>query len=101
MFTFLLFCFKQKTSYELRISDLGSAGCSSYLQAIIPLIRVRLIVTYGFSSQADLRGTNVTPCPDGNRFDIVVLDRDGDSRTIPGIHLPMSGRHNEIGRAHV
>src|SRR3546814_2857959 len=50
--------------------------------------------TYGFSAQADVRGTNVTPCPDGNRFDIVVRDRDGDSRTIPGIHLPMSGRHN-------
>src|SRR3546814_2876618 len=50
--------------------------------------------SYGFSAQADVRGTNVTPGPDGNRFGIVVRDRDGDSRTIPGIHLPMSGRHN-------
>src|SRR3546814_18808334 len=64
------------------------------VQAIIPRIRDRRIVTYGCSAQADVRGTNVTPCPDGNRFDIVVRDRDGDSRTIPGIHLPMSGRHN-------
>ncbi|HMN54731.1 MAG TPA: UDP-N-acetylmuramate--L-alanine ligase [Sphingopyxis sp.] len=64
------------------------------VQAIIPRIRDRRIVTYGFSAQADVRGTNVTPGPDGNRFDVVVRDRDGNSRTIAGIHLPMSGRHN-------
>ncbi|WP_422060306.1 UDP-N-acetylmuramate--L-alanine ligase [Sphingopyxis sp.] len=64
------------------------------VQAIIPRIRDRRIVTYGFSAQADVRGTNVTPGPGGNRFDVVVRDRDGNSRTIEGIHLPMSGRHN-------
>jgi UDP-N-acetylmuramate--alanine ligase len=64
------------------------------VQAIIPRIRDRRIITYGFSAQADVRGTNVTPGPDGNRFDVVVRDRDGNSRTITGIHLPMSGRHN-------
>ena len=64
------------------------------VQAIIPRIRDRRIVTYGFSAQADVRGTNVTPGPDGNRFDVVVRDRDAGSRTISGIHLPMSGRHN-------
>lgn len=64
------------------------------VQAIIPRIRDRRIVTYGFSAQADVRGTNVIPGPDGNRFDVVVRDRDGNSRTIEGIHLPMSGRHN-------
>ncbi len=64
------------------------------VQAIIPRIRDRRIVTYGFSAQADVRGTNVVPGPDGNRFDVVVRDRDGNGRTIEGIHLPMSGRHN-------
>jgi UDP-N-acetylmuramate--alanine ligase len=64
------------------------------VQAIIPRIRDRRIITYGFSAQADVRGTNVTPGPGGNRFDVVVRDRDGNSRTIEGIHLPMSGRHN-------
>lgn len=64
------------------------------VQAIIPRIRDRRIITYGFSAQADVRGTNVTPGADGNRFDVVVRDRDGNSRTIEGIHLPMSGRHN-------
>src|SRR3546814_10020892 len=37
------------------------------VQAIIPRIRDRRIITYGFSAQADVRGTNVTPGPDGNR----------------------------------
>ncbi|MDZ3832639.1 MAG: UDP-N-acetylmuramate--L-alanine ligase [Sphingopyxis sp.] len=64
------------------------------VQAIIPRIRDRRIVTYGFSAQADVRGTNVVPGAYGNRFDVVVRDRDGNSRTIEGIHLPMSGRHN-------
>ena len=64
------------------------------VQAIIPRIRDRRIITYGFSAQADVRGSNVTPGPDGNRFDVVVRDRDGHSRTIEGVHLPMSGRHN-------
>ena len=64
------------------------------VQAIIPRIRDRRIVTYGFSAQADVRGTNVTPVPGGNDFDVVVRDRDGNARTIAGIHLPMPGRHN-------
>ncbi|SKB50632.1 UDP-N-acetylmuramate--L-alanine ligase [Sphingopyxis flava] len=64
------------------------------VQAIIPRIRDRRIVTYGFSAQADVRGTNVTPGPDGNRFDVVVREREGVSRTIENIQLPMSGRHN-------
>ncbi|MEQ1726225.1 MAG: UDP-N-acetylmuramate--L-alanine ligase [Sphingopyxis sp.] len=64
------------------------------VQAIIPRIRDRRIITYGFSAQADVRGTNVVPGPDGNRFDVVVRDRDGHVRMIENVHLPMSGRHN-------
>jgi UDP-N-acetylmuramate--alanine ligase len=64
------------------------------VQAILPRIRDRRIITYGFSAQADVKGINVTPIPGGNRFDVVVLDRDGATRTIAGIELPMPGRHN-------
>ncbi|MBW4329720.1 UDP-N-acetylmuramate--L-alanine ligase [Stakelama sp. CBK3Z-3] len=64
------------------------------VQAIIPRVRDRRIVTYGFAGQADVRGTNVTPYPGGNRFDAVVRSRDGQLRTIEGIDLPMPGRHN-------
>ena len=64
------------------------------VQAVIPKIRDRRVVTYGYSAQADVRGENVTPYPGGNRFDAVIRQRDGSQRRIEGIDLPMSGRHN-------
>ena len=64
------------------------------VQAILPRIRDRRMITYGFSAQADVKGVNVTPFPGGNRFDVVIRDRDGETRSIEGIELPMPGRHN-------
>ncbi|SDC72146.1 UDP-N-acetylmuramate--L-alanine ligase [Sphingomonas sp. YR710] len=64
------------------------------VQAIIPRVRDRKVVTYGFSAQADVRGDAVTPIPGGNRFDAVIRDRNGSSRRITGITMPMPGRHN-------
>ncbi len=64
------------------------------VQAVIPKVRDRRVVTYGFSAQADVRGENVTPFPGGNRFDAVLRQRDGSVRRIEGIELPMPGRHN-------
>ena len=64
------------------------------VQTIIPRLRDRRIVTYGFAAQADIRGDNVTPFPGGNRFDVSVRDRHGDVRVIEGVELPMPGRHN-------
>ncbi len=64
------------------------------VQAVIPKIRDRRVITYGFSAQADVRGENVTPFPGGNRFDVAIRQRDGSTRRIEGIELPMPGRHN-------
>ncbi|MBC3943634.1 UDP-N-acetylmuramate--L-alanine ligase [Sphingomonas albertensis] len=64
------------------------------VQGILPRVRDRRVVTYGFSAQADVRGVEVTPIPGGNRFDCVVRERDGATRTISGIEMPMPGRHN-------
>lgn len=64
------------------------------VQAIIPRIRDRRIVTYGFSAQADVRGQNLRPEVGGTRFDVVTRDRDGGAREIPDIFLPMPGRYN-------
>ena len=64
------------------------------VQAVIPKVRDRRVVTYGFSAQADVRGENVVPGPGGNRFDAVIRTRDGSQRRIEGIELPMPGRHN-------
>jgi UDP-N-acetylmuramate--alanine ligase len=64
------------------------------VQAIIPKVRDRRVITYGFSAQADVRGEAVTPYPGGNSFNAVLRQRDGSFRRISGIHLPMPGRHN-------
>jgi len=64
------------------------------VQTIIPRLRDRRVVTYGFAAQADIRGDNVVPVPGGNRFDVSVRPRTGDTRTIRGVELPMPGRHN-------
>ncbi|HMI20178.1 MAG TPA: UDP-N-acetylmuramate--L-alanine ligase [Sphingomonas sp.] len=64
------------------------------VQALIPRVRDRRVVTYGFSAQADIRGVNVTPIPGGNRYEVIIRQRDGSVRSIEGIELPMPGRHN-------
>ena len=64
------------------------------VQAVLPRVRDRRIVTYGFSTQADIRGVNVTPIPGGNRFEAIIRQRDGTVRSIEHIELPMPGRHN-------
>lgn len=64
------------------------------VQAILPRIRDRRVITYGFSAQADVRGDDVTPGTGGNRFDVTIRNRDGSTRRIDQVHLPMPGRHN-------
>jgi UDP-N-acetylmuramate--alanine ligase len=65
------------------------------VQALIPRVSDRRIVTYGFAAAADIRGEGVTPVPGGNRFSVIVRTRDGE-RTIPDLVLPMPGRHNVL-----
>jgi UDP-N-acetylmuramate--alanine ligase len=64
------------------------------VQALLPKVQDRRIITYGFSAQADVRGENVTPVPGGNRFTAIVRDRAGAERRIEPLTLPMPGRHN-------
>jgi len=64
------------------------------VQAILPKIRDRRIITYGFSAQADVRGEDVKPYPGGNCFDVILRQRDGSQRVIRDVKLPMPGRHN-------
>src|SRR3954471_11383790 len=64
------------------------------VQTIIPRLRDRRVVTYGFAALADVRGENVRPVPGGNVFDVSIRNRAGEMRTIAGVELPMPGRHN-------
>src|SRR3982751_4391731 len=63
------------------------------VQNIIGRIRDRRIVTFGFSALADIRADHVAPVPGGTRFDALILDKDGERRTI-AVHVPIPGRHN-------
>jgi UDP-N-acetylmuramate--alanine ligase len=64
------------------------------VQALIPTVSGRRIVTYGFSAQADVRGEKVEPFPGGNRFDVAIRRPGGETRVVAGLELPMPGRHN-------
>ncbi|NNC47535.1 MAG: UDP-N-acetylmuramate--L-alanine ligase [Sphingomonas sp.] len=64
------------------------------VQNVISRIKDRRIQTYGFSAQADVRAENVRTSGGNSTFDVVVTDRDGNSRTISDVELPMPGKHN-------
>ena len=64
------------------------------VQNILPQIRDRRVVTYGFSAQADVRATFVAPEAGGNSFHVAIRGREGDVREIEGVRLPMPGKHN-------
>ena len=65
------------------------------VQAMIPRVADRRVMTYGFSPQAEVRGINLKSRPDGMAFDAVINDRKhGPARTIEGLHVAMYGEHN-------
>jgi UDP-N-acetylmuramate--alanine ligase len=65
------------------------------VQAMIPRVSDRQIITYGFSPQANVRGVNITSAPDGAQFDVVITNRKSAAvQVIKGLWLPMLGDHN-------
>ncbi|MBS29460.1 MAG: UDP-N-acetylmuramate--L-alanine ligase [Alphaproteobacteria bacterium] len=65
------------------------------VQALIPQLEDRRIVTYGFSRQADVRGVNLQTNTDGLNFDVQIAQRSGGhARTIERVRVPMFGAHN-------
>jgi UDP-N-acetylmuramate--alanine ligase len=65
------------------------------VQALIPRVLDRKIVTYGLSAQADIRAVNIAPRQGVMYYDVVIADRPNRAgRTITGIGLPMPGLHN-------
>ena len=65
------------------------------VQAMIPRVSDRKVITYGRSPQADIRVTRMDADNAGSIFDVLVSDRQaGESRTIEGLRLPMHGAHN-------
>ena len=64
------------------------------VQALIPQVSDRKLVTYGLSPQADVRAVNVRLSGDGGQFDAVLGGRLGQERRITGLRLPLVGIHN-------
>ncbi|MFL2771398.1 MAG: UDP-N-acetylmuramate--L-alanine ligase [Rhodospirillaceae bacterium] len=67
------------------------------VQALIPHLSDRRIVTYGLGPLANVRGNNVLLDIDGARFDVDIAGRvTGGERRIENIHIPMFGYHNVL-----
>jgi len=65
------------------------------VQAMIPRLSDRRIVTYGFSPQADIRADRVIMDRMGATFEVTVTDRlSGRVRNMKPFRLPMLGQHN-------
>ncbi len=65
------------------------------VQAMIPRVSDRRVITYGFSPQADVRGINLKTMPGWVFFDVLLTDRKrGDGLILEGFRLPMNGDHN-------
>ncbi len=65
------------------------------VQAMIPQVSDRRVITYGLTPQADVRAVNVRIDADGSRFDAVVSDRmQNTRRTISDMRMSMLGEHN-------
>ncbi len=65
------------------------------VQAMIPRVSDRRIVTYGFSPQADVRAVNLETAPESVRFDVQITDRKtGAVVILERLELPMLGEHN-------
>ena len=65
------------------------------VQALIPEVSDRRLITYGMSPQADIRAENLDIGPGRSRFDVVAANRVAGGETrIDGLELPMVGAHN-------
>ncbi|SDG44751.1 UDP-N-acetylmuramate--L-alanine ligase [Roseospirillum parvum] len=65
------------------------------VQALVPDVLDRRLITYGFSPQADVRAREVTFGPEGASFLVEVSDRQqGTRRAFGPLTLPMYGEHN-------
>jgi len=67
------------------------------VQALLPQLTDRKIVTYGLSPLAQVRGLNLVLDTNGVCFDAAITDRvNGGERVIKDIRLTMFGQHNVL-----
>src|SRR5579883_732065 len=65
------------------------------VQALIPRVADRKILTYGMSPQADIRASDIELGATGSRYTVTISDRfRGEERRLEAVTLPMLGQHN-------
>ena len=93
-----------KAAFRRFIDNLPFYGfavlCSDHpaVQALIPNLSDRRLITYGFNAQADVCVSNVRPSAQGNTFDVTFASwmNDGTELAVKDIFLPMLGEHNVL-----
>ena len=67
----------------------------SEVQAMIPRVSERRVISYGFSPQADVRGVIIKTTPESIIFNVHFTDRKtGAEQTFNNLALTMLGKHN-------
>lgn len=66
------------------------------VQALIPTVSDRRVITYGMNKQADVQAANIRMDPQGSTFDVIFSARlaGGEEFIMRDIRLPMLGQHN-------
>ncbi|HLI12692.1 MAG TPA: UDP-N-acetylmuramate--L-alanine ligase [Alphaproteobacteria bacterium] len=86
------------TSFVQNIPFYGFAAlCLDHpeVQALIPRVLDRKIITYGVSPQADVRASDIELSPTGSRYTVTITDRfRGEEHRLERVILPMLGQHN-------
>src|ERR1044072_9382873 len=65
------------------------------VQAMIPRLSDRRVITYGFSPQADVRALDLKLDPKGSTYSVVINERFRETtHRIDALHLPIVDQHN-------
>jgi UDP-N-acetylmuramate--alanine ligase len=64
------------------------------VQAVLPALQDRRILTYGLAPQAELSAAEIEHRPFGSRFKVRLRDRHGAVAELGSVVLPMPGLHN-------
>lgn len=65
------------------------------VQAMIPQLSDRTIITYGFNPQADVQAVNIRTGAKGSTFDVIFSAKvGGEVLELKDVFLPMLGQHN-------
>ena len=90
---------REKMAYQTFLNQTAFYGacvvCVDHpvVREILPEIKNRKVITYGFSRTADVHADNVRVHQGGSTFDVLVRGKDAFQK-IPDVKISLMGRHN-------